>query len=325
MVTLIESTLPWNGTAVRKVDDGRGKMSCRLSPDESKFLPARMEVYVDQSIDSQRVERFLETTASFLVQEMAIRDARVWRLKRSGLCEDAEVDAMLTVDSHQQTWALYFSENGGIPEADTIVTAESEQGVIPCSTMRNHGVGWRRRGQKIDLWLVTAPKPGQDWNMDSDIGHESAHAAFAPVPLFVQSAAQAHFPASLIDADHAQDLNPEQVARFLYFCSELAVVGIRGESRKTHTRLPIDDPEELFSFLRLGDELFPGCGFEYAQSVCKRVRGNFDLEQSDAVFALTAPILRVLPHLNAFVDVVTPPSVPVLRAVAPLGSQLVKV
>jgi hypothetical protein len=311
-IQLIEAKLPWTGSPVRQLLGARDRLARHLTGDALDYLPSEIDLYADLSVKSDSIERLVNTASKFLVKEMAIREGRIWRLLRTGLCSEEEVDEIIKGQTHKQKWALYYSEDGGLPPAPTDPRS-ADSGTVPCSAMRNHGVSWRRHGQLLDVWLVTAPKSGQDWDMDSDIGHESAHAAFAPVPLFVQSAANSGLTPSLIDVDSSEELEPDQVARLLYFCSELAVVGIRGENRRTYTCLPIADPEELSSFLRLANELFPDIGFDRAQRTFKRVRGNFDLDQSDAVFDLTTPVLRILPKLNEFVDVLFPPTAAVLQ------------
>src|SRR5512143_191504 len=118
--------------------------------------------------------------------------------------------------------------------------------------MRNHGVGWRVDGRGgMHVWLATARKEGQDWDWDSDIGHESAHAAFAPVPLFVQSASRDLDTVRFAGTRSASKPTNDQLARMCYLMTELAVVAVRGETRPTETALPIGEPQELHAFLGL--------------------------------------------------------------------------
>lgn len=313
---LSDSRVPWSGVAVNEIVGVRDKLISHLDGDCARRLPPEIRFFADRAVPPDRIFRFLDNAADFLVTEIAIREARVWRLIRSGACSLEEVEQLFSCQLHPQKWALYYTENGGLPDAPS--PPGYLAGMVPCSTMRNHGVGWQRQGHNIDIWLVTAPKPGRAWDMDSDIGHESAHAAFAPVPLFVQPVAANELPATLVDVWAADALLPQQIARLLYFYTEIAVVGIRGESRATYTRLPIEDPEELAGLLRLSDNIFPGLGFDRALHTFARNRGSFDPQQSDAVLELTAPILRLLPELNKLTDALIPPTPQELRAISDL-------
>ena len=88
---------------------------------------------------------------------------------------------------------------------------------------------------------------------------------------------------SLVDVDTPDALDPHHVVRMLYFYSELAVVAVRGEARSTNTRLPIDDPEELYQLMKLSELLFPGIGFSRARVVCARAHSYFDPNESDEI------------------------------------------
>ena len=246
----------------------------------------------------------------YLAGEVESRNTRDRRILRKTDFEPDELEQLLTAQEHQQKWALFYTERGGLPIPDR----DGLGGVIPCSSMRNHGVAWRRAGDVTETWLLTARKSNRGWDMGCDVGHESAHAAFAPVPLFVDSGVMRDESSSLVDVDAVADLEPEHIIRMLYFYSEIAVVAIRGEGRSTNTGLPIDDPEELNRLVSISDELFPGFGFERALAACARFDNYFDPQQSDSIFKLAAPILRVLPKVNQFVDAMSPPSVGVLRA-----------
>src|SRR5262249_2394848 len=138
-------------------------------------------------------------------------------------------------------------------------------GLIPCSAMRNHGVAWRLDDiGRCRVWLVTARKPGEEWDWDSDIGHESAHASFAPVPLFAESLGQELENARLAASHGPEDLSFSQLAAICYALTELAVVAVRGEDRPTRTRLPVGEPAELYQLLKLSIGLFPQMGFDRA-------------------------------------------------------------
>jgi hypothetical protein len=169
--------------------------------------------------------------------------------------------------------------------------------------MRNHGVGWRvdERGE-MHVWLATARKEGRNWDWDSDIGHESAHAAFAPVPLFVQSASRDLDTVRFAETRSASDLTTDQLARMCYLLTELAVVAVRGEARPTETALPLGEPQELHAFLGLLKQAMPGAGFDRALDACERVGGVIAVEGSLEIFEIGAAALRALAASIRFVD-----------------------
>jgi hypothetical protein len=304
-----QTILPWSGVGASECTDVRDRLAGRLGAD-SRFLPRRVNIYCDPGVPVSSVEEFMDRASRFLFKEMAVRSARVRRLAGTASFEPGELEALLTGQTFRQSWAIYFAENGGLPLVDS---PDESRGIIPCSSMRNHGVGWLREGESVETWLLTARKPGEDWDMDSDVGHESAHAAFAPVPLFVKPGVMENVPFSLADVRDVDELRPEHLVRLLYFYSELAVVAIRGESRPTHTRLPIADPEEVFRLVAISEELFPDFGFTRAKRACERANAYFDPEESDAIFDLAAPVLRLLPRLNGFVNALAPPTLGELK------------
>jgi len=317
----IKTTLPWSGEAILQVTSVRELLAHRLGPDE-RFLPRIIDLFAENSVRLCEVERFLHDASSYLAEEIPARKARVRRISRSTDLAIDELEHLLTGRQHCQKWALFCTQSGGLP----IPEACESRGVVPCSSMRNHGVAWDKQGNLTEIWLLTARKPNQPWDMDSDIGHESAHAAFAPVPLFVDADLTRNGDVSLVDVDGPDDLAPQQIARLLYFYCEIAVVAVRGEGRSTNTRLPIDDPEELYQLVWISDRLFPGLGFARALYVCGRVNNYFDPQESDAIFDLAAPILRLLPKLNTFVAAKSPPTLRVVRdriKASPFGSVLI--
>jgi len=305
-MTTVETKLAWSGALAWTVDGVRDRLAERLGSD-ARFLPAQVSLFCEPGLPEARVEDLLARASHFFFKEMAIRSARMRRLAATGAFALAELEELLVAQKHHQGWALYDSKDGGLPVPEH-GDGGYEKGVIPCSSMRNHGVGWCYDGTSVETWLLTARKPGQDWDMDSDIGHESAHAAFAPVPLFVKPGLMENVPFSLADVRTLEELRPEHLVRLLYFYSELAVVAIRGEARPTHTRLPISDPEEVFRLTAISDEIFPDFGFRQAKRACERAAARFDPAESDAIFELATPVLRLLPHLNVFVNALAPPT-----------------
>jgi len=297
--------LPWNETTVHVVEGVRERLAAGLASGLDVYLPASISLYADLDVEPERVERFVENCGEYLKREIPNRLARRDAMVSQGLVGEEEIEEILTWRTHVQPWAIYYSSDGGLRlDEEPLLTAESRRGIVPCSTMRNHGVAWRSgESGEPDVWLVTARKLGQDWDWDSDIGHESAHAAFAPVPLFVQPHQLDITKTNLAYVSRAADLEPSHVARMCYLFSEIGVVAVRDESRPTRTRLPVEDPSELESLYGLADELLPGAGFD--------VR----VDARD-VFRLAAPVLRLLPRLSGYANRLHPPTAADLRAAA---------
>ena len=189
------------------------------------------------------------------------------------------------------------------------------RGVIPCSTMRNHGVAWERSENGLKVWLATTRKEDEDWDWDSDIGHESGHAAFAPVPLFVQSANLLKGMLHVDGLTSSKDLQPKHIARITYAYSELAVIAIRGESRSTETGTPLGQREELLTLLKLSHDLMPMLGFDRAISVYEGTMGYVDVKNDTEIYEIVAPMLRVIPHLREIIKSFTAPTVTEFREI----------
>jgi hypothetical protein len=175
--------------------------------------------------------------------------------------------------------------------------------------MINHGLAWQRQDGSYTTWLVTARKPGQGWDWDSDIGHESAHAAFAPVPLYTQLVDIAAVPVSEITS-HPQTLTAMSLGRIGYPFSELAVVSVRGEPRATSTHLPVlETPEMLIGLLKAGIELAPHAGFERALLAAERCSGIVNVNDGIEMFEIAAPVLRLMPALATIATSASAPTV----------------
>jgi hypothetical protein len=231
--------------------------------------------------------------------EFQARHRQQQKLLSLNLMSQVELYSALTKHTHIQPWAIYFSKNGGLNLPS--LSQASSYGVIPCSSMQNHGVAWQQQlPGDLNVWLATAPKVGKSWDWDSDIGHESAHAAFAPIPLFAQALntekTVAISPFTTIKSIH--ELSSDHLARMSYTYSELSVVSIRGEHRPTQTGLPVvETPDELFAFLELSRQLMPGVGFEHALSACDKVAGIINTQEGEAIFAIATPVLRVVSRI----------------------------
>jgi len=307
--TLLQSQLqnlrlPWNDTTVKSSGELHHFINDQLSSFQY-YLPASITLFSDLEIEQEEINKFLYQLPLYLEQEFSLRNARSEQFVNLKLFDEKEIHSILTDYRNVQPWALYFSKEGGLGTfEDNIVAPEnSAWGVIPCSFMPNHGVAWRRQStNNHQIWLATSRQHSKDWDWDSDIGHESAHAGFAPVPLFAQALHLNPATTSLQDVNTIQDLTANHLARMIYSCSEIAVISIRGEYRATQTGLPaLEQPEELYAFFDLLDQLMPNMGFSQALEVCQQVGGKFDVKNGTEIFEASAPIIRFLPYISKFI------------------------
>lgn len=308
----VTSTLPWSGTPVWRSDGLRAYLGERLVPSQ-KYLPASISLFVDQDVPEASVDQMLTGMTQHLEIEFARRAERKQRFVELGLITENELEAFLVERTHLQPWALYYSTNGGLGGAEDAVHEGDARGVIPCSSMRNHGVAWEQTEQgEVRTWLATSRRPNTAWDWESDIGHESAHSAFAQVPLFVQSSPRIpdDLLSTLVDP---KQITPLHVAQILYLWSELAVVSMRGEHRPTATGLPVTSSRELLALLQLSAFVSGDGEFEEAAAICEAKSGMIDVNKGDDIFRVAAPIIRALPHASGFVNDAEPPSLTMLQ------------
>lgn len=305
-----ETSLPWNGSPVHAFRNLHSFFEARLGEASARYLPRSITLFFDPEIPQPAILCFLDAAAIHLDRELSVRKNRAAKFVNSHIFSAEELEVFLTDRTGMQPWALYYSKEGGlgIPEIGSGHQPFGQCGAIPCSTMRNHGVAWScSDAGELKIWLATARMKGSDWNWDSDIGHESAHAAFAPVPLFVQPSTEFIDPMPLSKVRQVSDLEPAHVARICYLCSEIAVVAVRGEPRPTDTCLPVSDRDELFALLTFAGELAPGSGFDRALNSCTRVNGTVHPNEGIEIFEIAAPIMRLLPRLTTFTRSFCPP------------------
>ena len=182
--------------------------------------------------------------------------------------------------------------------------------------MRNHGVAWEPSdNESIKVWLATSRKEEEDWDWDSDICHESGHAAFAPVPLFVQSANLLKGMLHVDNLTSSNDLQPRHIARIVYAFSEVAVFAVRGELRETETGTPIGQKEELLALLCFSHELMPELGFDRAISVYEQTPGFLDTVNGSEIYEIAAPMMRAIPKFRGIMKSFLAPSVDEFRAI----------
>lgn len=318
---LAKTTLPWSGATVTSTGDISPYLRERLTRELRGYLPHSITVYADCEIAEQSVCSFLSDMADRLELEFRVRKARRNRFVELNLFSDAEIDSFLHARSALQPWVLYYSRDGGLrtPVLNPQET-NGRFGVVPCATMQNHGVAWRRLGLngKYQLWLVTARKEGHDWDWDSDIGHESAHAAFAQIPLYVQTDEKTAALSDLTLVEEVEELTKFHLARMSYMYMETAVVALRGEERQSESRLPLTERvDELYSFLKLSHKLMPNLGFDRALSAYELTNGMIDCSMGIEIFEIGAPALRVVPHLSKRINDLEVPDAFWFRSISP--------
>jgi len=321
---LVKTTLPWSGIPVTTTGDIYSWFRERHAPELCDYLPRSITIYADCEITESQVETFISGMSEHLRRELPARKARRDRFVQLGLFTSDEIDAFLTARAELQPWVLYYSSDGGL--RTPVLNPDETQapfGVVPCSTMQNHGIAWRRGNQNGDykLWLVTARKEGQPWDWDSDIGHESAHAAFAQIPLYVQPDQKTASFYDLARVKQVDELSVLHLARMSYMYMEMAVIAMRGEHRHTESGLPLAERiDELYAFLNLSNELMPQLGFDRALAAYERVEGVLDYDSGSEIFEIGAPAMRVVPHLSRRLNTVDVPSSEWFRSVAKNGA-----
>ncbi|WP_447601514.1 hypothetical protein [Nitrospira sp. Nam80] len=303
-----DTLLPWNAKLVRMYAHLETYFATELPSAVTQYLPASITLFSDPEVDDTAIMKFLSTTTEFLLQEIRRRTIRRDKLLKLGLFTFEQMEYFLRARCYAQPWAIYYSKSGGLgalSEDFGMVT----HGVIPCSAVRNHGVAWKFEDDDgLKIWLATARKEGREWDFDSDIGHESAHAAFAPIPLFAQEAHLSTDVAEFSGVSRLEELGPGHLGRLAYLYSEIAVVTIRGEQRPTQTGLPVPERKELLAFLEISHQLMPCIGFDQAISACERVNGPIDLQNNEEIFELAAPVIRILPYLTGLATSFKPPT-----------------
>jgi hypothetical protein len=304
---LHKTKLPWNESKVLSTGNLHDYLSERISDGASRHLPASVTLCVDLEISESQIEFFLKGLCDYLPCEFATRDQRSARFVKLGLLKEEEIKAFLTDHRDAQPWLIYYSKDGGLGSYDkTAYSRQADAGMVPCFAMRNHGVAWQKtESGDYSTCLTTARKVGEDWDWNSDVGHESSHAAFSPVPLFTLPAEEMTEANRLSEAKDARAMTPKHLALICYLCCELSVVSIRGEKRETDTGLPTAETNDHYPlFLELCDELMSGFGFDRALEAFNRAGGSINGNEGDEIFAIGAPAIRVVsliwPQFNKF-------------------------
>jgi hypothetical protein len=292
-----------------------GHFAQELRDERQAELPRSVTILSDPQVSVGQVRDLVNGMGSAFKLEFARRRKRASRFVGLGLMSESEVVTHLTRRTHVQPWIVYFSKDGGLGATERNSDTERvETGLFPCSAMTNHGIGWRRSdGGQIEAWLVTDRKRGDGWDWDSDIGHESAHAGFAPIPLFAQGIQLLADRLRLSGVRGTSELGPEHLARICYACSELAVVAVRGEQRATPSGLPVvEQKEDAHAFLRICDELMPRLGFRQALHAYEASSGQLDIEAGSEIFAIGTAALRAIPRISRWVCSLSTPTLEML-------------
>jgi hypothetical protein len=309
---LYDTHLPWANKPVRTTGDVTEYWRRRLPESLQYHLPKKIWIFCDLEVPETDVQEFLETATAHLESEFRVRERRKEIFIERGLLERKEIESFLREQRGGQAWALYYSADGGLGVGDRgFFQPDGELGCVPCSSMVNHGVAWRQTVEgDLEVWLATARKAGQDWDWESDIGHESAHAAFAPVPLYMQKIQGQVAKARFQDIQNVANLGTDHLAKMGYMYSEIAVVALRGESRDTETGLPShDERKEIAAFLEVSHLLMPTLGLDQAIEAYQQAASVLDVNEGAEIFAIAVPVLRVLPFLNERANYLVPPTI----------------
>ena len=290
----VQSRLPWNQRSVQAIERVQDYLKERLPEGSGNYLPESITLFADPDVPEADLQSFLGGLVDYFPKELATRAERSRRFVELGLFEESEIQQFLTDHRHAQRWIIYYSTSGGLGEyKKDAFSAKADSGVVPCFRMQNHGVAWRTNGSEGNsIWLATSRRPGEGWDWDSDIGHESSHAAFAPVPLFTLPAEELTPSNGLASVRATEGLSPKHLASICYLCCELSVVAVRGERRDTETGLPVlQTSEELPVLLAICHDLMPALGFDRALDAFNEVNGVVDCN-ADEIFEIGSPAMR---------------------------------
>jgi hypothetical protein len=258
-----------------------------------QYLPETL-LYHAPEFSKEQVGSLIERIRHHMQKEIALWEEKLEAFINEGLLTSAEVDRLLIGRTRKQKWILY--ENNTVGGLDLTENMRKDYGCIPCTAVRNHGVAWEMKDNDIDVSMVTSRTRGRgtDWSDSADFGHEGTHAAFAPVPLYIQSD---HILLSLAGSN-ADDLEGHEVASLIYWLTEMVVAVLHEEKRDTETGLPIPTFEDLERFFELWDAIAPGMGFQESYRWIAD-RGRIDAS-SRKMLQIAAPTLRICPFIDQF-------------------------
>lgn len=302
-----ETTLPWRDEPVLQTGNIAPWLIRQIPTAIRPHLPDRMMIAFDHNIGRHERQELILSLPEFFKTEFSTRHNRIDAAIRQnhGWLTDEQANRLVYKSRNRQPWLIYAGSEGGLPES---VPDDKMRGMVPCSSMTNHGVAWHsdRNGHTHPL-LVTARKPGALWDYGSDFGHESGHAAFSPVPLFLQSPHVSGNDWHLTGIRDVKSLQPGHIARLMYTYCEWAVIAVRGEQRNTPTGLPVTEhADEAVALLEVSHKIMPNMGFDRALGTLERHHGKIDPQHPD-IWSIGAASLECTPLIHAFIDKGIPP------------------
>lgn len=308
MLKFVPTTLPWNMGSAREASDFREKIVGCCGQDVHALLPHSMRFLMASVVSESHAHETIGKVASFLGDE----ELPKWLRRREqairlGLSNDVEMSRLLDPARNPQSWIIYDMKNGGLPDIPNSPDDPHAQfGVIPCSAVRHHAVAWWREGDGIRTTLLSGRAPGKSFDLDSDIGHESVHAAFSPVPLFSQTMEEQSRGVPFSEATLGA-LSYEERARLAYTLCEVGLAMLRGEPRPTPTGLiNIEEWDDARAFLRIAHDLMPAFGFGHALEMISGRTTAIGID-GPAFFAIGISALRTMWHLVPRVNDCVPP------------------
>jgi hypothetical protein len=305
-----KTKLPWNGRPAWRLDDTPNELT-KLIPDAiaPRFLPS-LVIMFDDGVSELELKDSIQTLADALTKEIFNWNERCKQMLGAGMLSPAELEEFFAETRYTQKWLIYFSETGEFSDIDSKAYAKrARQGISLASNCSNHGLVWKRGNKGVySTWLATAIRPDGQWKMSADIGHESAHASFSPVPFFRLQSDAFDANSDLRSDERPEDLRKEQLANFLFMASELAVVTVRGEGEDAVTGIPALVFDKYFpDFLAIGHKLLPTFGFDRALEMFSKYDGTV-ASIEDVFFEIGAPAIRTIIKFRNRLDCFAVPS-----------------
>lgn len=276
--------IPWNPSI--KVPMIRGVeawLRATLPPQQHAFVPASVVAMREPAVEARQVTALLDALRGFLHEEFSRWTARAERFVALGLYRAGEIEPLIEARADAHPWALCATERGGL--------GPFERNAIPCIAVKNHAIAWLPTDQPAASvsYLVTARAHGEPWDMN-DLGHECGHASPFPLALCAQDGGVLdELPATtdpaLLGANHLRKIH--------YTMAEGANAVVRGEARATATGFAVlHSKDELLGFLRWGERLFPGLGFDEAHRAYEAWPDAMIPMDQPVAFQVGAPFLR---------------------------------
>jgi hypothetical protein len=146
--------VPWTGAPAQEVQELANYFCDQMGEQLSRYLPNSIALFADLEVSSNTIETFLVEMAERLTSEIRRRNQRVQKFSELGLLTQDDIESFLTDHTDSQPWALYYGQNGGLgAEKSDRKHWQAPRGVLPCSTMPNHGVAWWHTNDDLNVWL----------------------------------------------------------------------------------------------------------------------------------------------------------------------------